>query len=65
MKIRVDDRLRREAERFAFRYACEDCVHAGCADQALCCSLGYPAGPREGALDGAQFEPCKSFELGC
>jgi hypothetical protein len=27
MRTRVDERLEREAARFAFRFACEDCVH--------------------------------------
>jgi hypothetical protein len=64
MRIRIDDQLRREAERFAFRYACEDCAHAAGPDPVLRCSLGYPAAPRRDALDGAHFEPCKTFELG-
>jgi hypothetical protein len=63
MKTRVDERLRREAARFAFRFACEDCAHAAQKD-GLRCSLGYPAGPRRGALRETHLEFCKGFEFG-
>jgi hypothetical protein len=65
MKTLVDDRLREQARRFAFRFACDDCVHFGGG----ACSLAYPASPRRSALEEAeaQGEPtvsfCKSFEL--
>lgn len=48
MRTRVDERLVAEAERFAFRFACDECVHFD-ADGARC-SLGYPAAPRRDAL---------------
>ncbi len=63
MRTRVDGRLRVEAERFAFRYACDDCAHATIAPDSLRCSLGYPASPRRDALAGADLELCKTFEL--
>ncbi|HEY1696583.1 MAG TPA: hypothetical protein VGG39_30690 [Polyangiaceae bacterium] len=61
MKTRVDDRLRDEARRYAFRFACDDCVHFDAASSR--CSLGYPSAPRRDALEGALLELCKSFEL--
>jgi len=57
----VDERLRDEAARFAFRFACDDCAHfEAAADR---CSLGYPAAPRRDGLDRRHIELCKSFEL--
>jgi hypothetical protein len=67
MRIRVDDRLRTEAARVAFRFACEDCVHF--APDRDRCSLGHPAEPRRGALDAdgpgpeRHLETCKDFDL--
>ena len=64
MKTRVDDRLREEAARFAFRFACDDCVHFD--EGRVRCSLGYPPYPRRAALEvlhGTHLELCKSFEL--
>lgn len=68
MKTVVDERLREEARRLAFRFACEDCVHFGAEEER--CSLGYPAAPRRAELDegpspGAHvsLELCKAFEL--
>jgi|HubBroStandDraft_1064217.scaffolds.fasta_scaffold43839_3 hypothetical protein len=67
MRIRVDDRLRDEAARLAFRFACEDCVHFAPAGDR--CSLGHPPEPRRHALAGAGPEPdghletCKDFDL--
>jgi len=62
----VDPRLLREAARFAFRFACDDCVHfAPDADPSRGrCSLGYPPAPRRDALRAGQLELCKDFELG-
>jgi hypothetical protein len=57
----VDLRLREEAARFAFRFACDDCVHFDPAGAR--CSLAYPAAPRGDALDGPSLELCKEFEL--
>ncbi len=62
MKTRVDERLRREADRFVFRFACDDCAHFDAA--AARCSLAYPASPRRDALEGRDVELCKTFELG-
>jgi hypothetical protein len=63
MKTPVDPRLRDEAQRFAFRFACDDCAHFD-PDSARC-SLQYPATLRHGALtSGAPaIELCKTFEL--
>jgi len=63
MKTRVDDRLRSEAARFAFRFACDDCAHFD-VDGGRC-SLEYPAAPRRGALatGAGDLELCKAFEL--
>ena len=62
MKTLVDERLRSQALRFDFRFACEDCGHF---DDALAgCSLGYVAAPRRDALEGDAIELCKTFELG-
>jgi hypothetical protein len=62
----VDARLREEAARFVFRFACEDCAHFD--ERRDRCSLGYPAAPRRDVLDAAHndscLELCKAFELG-
>jgi hypothetical protein len=61
MRTRVDMRLRREAEHFAFRFACEDCSHF---DPGLVrCTLAYAAAPRLAALAQRHLELCKTFEL--
>jgi hypothetical protein len=63
VKTPVDARLREEARRFAFRFACDDCAHFDA--QAQRCSLGYPAAPRRGVLEAAvHVELCKEYELG-
>jgi hypothetical protein len=62
VKTRVDARLRDEAARFAFRFACEDCAHFDAARSR--CSLGYPDAPRRRDLEGASLELCKEWELG-
>ena len=61
MKTRIDLRFRSEAAQFAFRFACEDCVHFDAARGA--CSLGFEAAPRRAALAEESFESCKTFEL--
>ena len=61
MKTAVDARLRDEAARFAFRFACEDCAHFDAP--ATRCSLAYPAAPRSDALQRPLLEFCKEFEL--
>ncbi|MBV9948043.1 MAG: hypothetical protein JOZ69_14405 [Myxococcales bacterium] len=63
MKTPVDARLRLEAARFGFRFACDDCAHRAGEGDTLGCSLGYPAEPRPGDLARSQIVLCKSFEL--
>jgi hypothetical protein len=53
--------LRDEAERFALRFACDDCAHHD--DTRARCVHGYPPGPRRDALDGELVIFCKEFEL--
>jgi len=61
MRTRVDRQLRREAEQFGFRFACEDCAHF---DPSLSrCSLAYIPLPRRAALERRYLELCKTFEL--
>ncbi len=70
MKTVVDARLRDEAARFQFRFACDDCAHFDVVRER--CSLSYPAAPRRHTLglasagDGGSVdvELCKTFELG-
>lgn len=68
MRTLVDARLREEAARFHFRFACDDCAHFDETGQR--CSLSYPAAPRRRALElvsaggSAGVELCKAFELG-
>ncbi|WP_394848349.1 hypothetical protein LZC95_12905 [Pendulispora brunnea] len=64
MKTKLDARLLQEAERFAFRFACEDCVHFDPGPPGRC-AHGYPPGPRRDQLESAQIEItfCKEFEL--
>jgi hypothetical protein len=59
VKTLVDARLRLEAARFGFRFACDDCAHFH-LDR---CSLGYPAEPRRDALQGTHLETCKEFDV--
>jgi hypothetical protein len=67
MRILVDVRLRTEAARVAFRFACEDCAHFAPAVER--CSLGHPPEPRRHVLEGAglhrerHLETCKDFDL--
>jgi len=61
MRTRVDPHLRRQAARFAFRFACDDCAHFD--PDAARCSFGYPPAPRLEALQQDELELCKSFEL--
>jgi hypothetical protein len=62
VKTAVDERLRAEAARFSFRFACDDCAHFD--EHAARCSLSYPAAPRRSALTQDVVELCKGFELG-
>jgi hypothetical protein len=62
VKTLVDDRLRAEASRFAFRFACDDCAHFDPEGER--CSFAYPAAPRRDALAATRVELCKTFELG-
>lgn len=65
MKTPVDARLRAEAARLDFRFACDDCAHFDEARER--CSFGYPAVPRRSALAATAevtfVELCKAFEL--
>lgn len=61
MRTRVDLQLRVEAEKFAFRFACDDCAHFN--PSASACSLSFEAAPRRDGLDGTHLELCKAFEL--
>jgi hypothetical protein len=63
MRTPVDARLREEAERFAFRFGCEDCAHFG-AERGTC-AHGYPTeAHRRTRLGGPFLVFCKEFELG-
>jgi hypothetical protein len=64
MRTLVDARLREEAERFSFRFSCDDCVHFDEGAPVGRCSLRYPAAPRRTALAHEHVELCKEFELG-
>jgi hypothetical protein len=61
MRTNVDDQLREEAQRFAFRFSCEDCAHFDAS--ASHCSLAYPPAPRRDALRLTHLELCKEFDL--
>jgi hypothetical protein len=71
MRIRIDARLRSEAARLSFRFACEDCVHfaPSAAGDGGRCSLGHPPEPRRAAMnvveggDEGYLETCKDFDL--
>jgi hypothetical protein len=62
VKTLVDKRFRLEVARYDFRFACDDCAHFDLGGAR--CSLDYPAAPRRDALQGADLELCKAFELG-
>ena len=59
----VDARLRREALRFALRFACEHCAHR---ERSGACNLGYPPEPARAAdLEATgRIRFCKAFEIG-
>lgn len=71
MKTRLDAELTADADRFAFRFACDDCAHFaerrrldGVSEGR--CGNGWPIGLRRSALNepsesGIWF--CKEFEL--
>jgi hypothetical protein len=63
MRTRIDETLRREAETFRLRYACEDCAHFDPSTAA--CAEGYPnAVHRKAPLEpDGELEFCKSFEV--
>jgi len=62
VKTLVDGRFHLEVARYDFRFACDDCAHFDA--RGARCSMGYPAAPRRDALEDAELELCKSFELG-
>ena len=60
MKTTVDERLRREAERFQLQHTCEDCVHF----TGEACIHGYPTAQhrlRIATSEAIVF--CKEHEL--
>jgi hypothetical protein len=63
MHTPVDERLRLEAERFAFRFSCEHCAYYD--PDGLACSEGYPNEPHRSAelSNRSLLVFCKSFEL--
>ncbi len=63
LRTPVDDRLRREAALYAFRFACTDCQHL---DEVLTrCAEGYPIDEHvRGDLDRPDILFCKLFEGG-
>jgi hypothetical protein len=67
--VPVDEELRREAERFALCYTCEDCVYfLPDAPRGDGCVHGYPNLPhlRRGPDETAEAAPivfCKEYEL--
>lgn len=61
MHSRVDDRLRAEASRFAFRFACPDCAYFD--ETHGLCSEGYPLGLHvRRDLERSEVVFCKLFE---
>ena len=60
----VDSELREQAERFAFRYSCESCLHYD--SERSECANGYPTEPHRLRDLGEATELifCKEFELG-
>jgi hypothetical protein len=64
MRSQVDDKLIREAERYAFRFCCEACSHFDA--ERVMCGEGYPTQPHH-RIDlnlVKSLEFCKAFELG-
>jgi hypothetical protein len=63
VKTVVDDRLLEEAERFALRFACEDCAHFDGGGER--CLHAFPTAPHRRALlrPGSVLSFCKEFEL--
>jgi len=63
MQTPIDERLRREAETFAFRFSCQHCAYYD--PDALVCSEGYPnEDHRSPDLSNRSLLVfCKSFEL--
>lgn len=63
MNTPTSDRLRGEADRFALRFACDDCCHRSEHDGVLVCSLEFPVELRRESLTLTELAFCKSFEL--
>ena len=61
MKTLVDLRLRREAESFAFRHMCDECVYFAAAQAA--CTHGYPTEHRTPIAVADEISFCKEFEI--
>ena len=61
MKIRVDERLAREAERFRFRFRCDDCAHFDGAR----CGEGWDASEHRLPIAvEREIVFCTQFEMG-
>ncbi len=63
MKTATSEGLRREAEQFGLRFACDDCCHRAEESGAMACSLGFPVELRRTSLALDELAFCKSFEL--
>lgn len=63
MKTPTSASLRREAERFELRFACDDCCHRTEIAGALACSLEFPVELRRESITLEELAFCKSFEL--
>ncbi len=61
MKTRIDDQLRREAERFRLRFTCDSCAHFD--ESGRRCAEGYPNDEHvDGSLEGEEVLFCKLWE---
>jgi hypothetical protein len=63
MVVRIDERLKREIDRYRLVFACPDCAQFDPTFER--CTFGYPIDPHKSAdLDGREeLTFCKSFEL--
>ena len=59
MRTRVDEKLRDEAERFGFRFRCDDCVHF----TGTSCVHGFPTEEHRRTLDSPEIVFCKELEI--
>lgn len=62
MRVKDQELLVSQAERFALACSCEECVHFAMREAR--CSLGYPTRDhRRNALSARAFVFCKMFEV--